>query len=48
MIRELASNRERHIARDSKSGHFIPVSEARQRPNTTQVEGVPKLRQDRC
>ncbi len=28
--------------RDSKTGHFIPVKEARDRPSTTQVERVPK------
>jgi len=27
--------------RDAKNGQFIPVSEARQRPNTTVVERVP-------
>lgn len=28
--------------RDSRSGQFIPVSEARRRPATTEVERVPK------
>lgn len=28
--------------RDSKNGQFIPVAEARRRPDTTQVERVPK------
>ncbi len=28
--------------RDSKTGHFIPVSEAIRRPSTTTVERVPK------
>ena len=28
--------------RDAKTGEFIPVEEARQRPNTTTVERVPK------
>jgi hypothetical protein len=28
--------------RDSRTGQFIPVNEARQRPNTTTVERVPK------
>ena len=28
--------------RDSKTGQFIPVRDARRRPNTTQVERVPK------
>jgi hypothetical protein len=28
--------------RDAKTGQFIPVKEARQRPNTTVVERVPK------
>jgi hypothetical protein len=28
--------------RDSKTGQFIPVQEARQHPSTTQVERVPK------
>lgn len=27
--------------RDAKTGHFIPVDEARKRPNTTVVEKVP-------
>jgi len=27
--------------RDAKTGHFIPVEEARRRPNTTVVERVP-------
>ncbi len=27
--------------RDAKTGEFIPVSEARRRPNTTVVERVP-------
>jgi hypothetical protein len=28
--------------RDSSTGQFVPVSEARRRPATTQVERVPK------
>lgn len=28
--------------RDSKTGEFIPVKEARDRPSTTTVERVPK------
>jgi hypothetical protein len=28
--------------RDSRTGQFIPVKDARQRPNTTTVERVPK------
>lgn len=28
--------------RDAKTGEFIPVEEARQRPSTTTVERVPK------
>jgi hypothetical protein len=28
--------------RDAKTGQFIPVKEARQRPTTTTVERVPK------
>ncbi len=28
--------------RDSSTGHFIPVNEARARPATTTVERVPK------
>lgn len=28
--------------RDSKTGHFVKVEEARRRPDTTQVERVPK------
>ena len=30
------------VGRDSKTGHFITVKEADQRPNTTTVERVPK------
>lgn len=30
------------IGRDSKTGEFIPVSEAKRRPATTQIERVPK------
>jgi len=30
------------LGRDSKTGEFIPVDEARRRPNTTTVERVPK------
>jgi hypothetical protein len=30
------------IRRDAKTGEFIPVEKARQRPNTTTVETVPK------
>ncbi len=30
------------LGRDSKTGEFIPVKEARQHPNTTTVERVPK------
>ncbi len=32
----------RPIGRDSKTGEFIPVAEARRRPATTLVERVPK------
>jgi hypothetical protein len=28
--------------RDARTGQFIPIKEARQRPNTTVVERVPK------
>jgi hypothetical protein len=28
--------------RDARTGQFIPVKDARQRPNTTTVERVPK------
>jgi hypothetical protein len=28
--------------RDARTGQFIPVAEARQRPSTTTVERVPK------
>jgi hypothetical protein len=28
--------------RDARTGEFIPVKEARERPNTTTVERVPK------
>lgn len=27
--------------RDSRTGHFIPVSEARRHPSTSQVERIP-------
>jgi hypothetical protein len=30
------------LGRDSKTGEFIPVKKARQRPDTTTVERVPK------
>ena len=30
------------LGRDSKTGKFIPVSEAKRRPATTTVERVPK------
>lgn len=30
------------LGRDSKTGEFIPVKEARSRPNTTTVERIPK------
>ncbi len=30
------------LGRDSRTGEFIPVREARQRPNSTTVERVPK------
>ena len=30
------------LGRDSKTGQFIPVREAKNRPNTTTVERVPK------
>lgn len=30
------------VGRDSKTGHFIPVTEAERRPNTTTVERIPK------
>ena len=30
------------LGRDSKTGLFIPVSEAKRRPNTTVVERIPK------
>ena len=30
------------VGRDSKSGQFIPVKEAKRRPSTTVVERVPK------
>lgn len=32
----------RLIGRDAKTGEFIPVKEARERPSTTVVERVPK------
>lgn len=30
------------LGRDSKTGHFIPVKEARDKPSTTTVERIPK------
>jgi hypothetical protein len=30
------------IGRDAKTGEFIPVKEAKQRPNTTTVETLPR------
>ncbi|MCC7004488.1 hypothetical protein IT397_01035 [Candidatus Nomurabacteria bacterium] len=30
------------LGRDSKTGEFIPVKEAKGRPNTTTVERIPK------
>jgi hypothetical protein len=30
------------VGRDSRTGHFIPVEEAKKRPNTTVIERVPK------
>ncbi len=30
------------LGRDSKTGEFIPVREARRRPNTTTIERIPK------
>jgi hypothetical protein len=30
------------IGRDAKNGRFIPVKEAKRRPNTTVVETLPK------
>jgi hypothetical protein len=30
------------VGRDSKTGQFIPVEEAKRRPSTTTVERVPK------
>jgi hypothetical protein len=30
------------LGRDSKTGQFIPVEEAKERPNTTTVERIPK------
>ena len=30
------------IGRDAKTGHFIPVKEANERPSQTTVERVPK------
>jgi len=38
----MAKERETRIeGRDAKTGQFIPVKEARNRPNTTTVERVP-------
>lgn len=30
------------VGRDSKTGRFVPVEKARQRPGTTVVERIPK------
>ena len=30
------------LGRDAKTGEFIPVKEAKRRPNTTTVERIPK------
>ena len=38
----MSKNRKTHdVGRDSKTGQFIPVSEAKRRPSTTTVERVP-------
>lgn len=31
----------RQVGRDAKTGHFIPVDEAKKRPSTTVVERIP-------
>jgi len=35
---------QRKIGRDAKTGEFIPVEEAKRRPNTTVVETLPKAK----
>ncbi len=37
----MADRKSRLVGRDAKTGHFIPVEEARRRPTTTEVERVP-------
>jgi hypothetical protein len=34
-------SKDRKIGRDAKTGEFIPVNEAKKRPNTTTVETIP-------
>jgi hypothetical protein len=41
-VNTTSNNKSFKIGRDAKTGHFIPVKDARQRPNTTTVEHVPK------
>lgn len=41
MAKKSGSNGSHKIGRDARTGHFIPVEEARQRPNTTTVEKIP-------
>ncbi len=38
----MATRKTFDLGRDSKSGQFIPVSEAVRRPSTTTVERIPK------
>lgn len=41
-ITTISKSKTFRIGRDSKTGEFIPVKEAKRRPNTTTVERVPK------
>jgi hypothetical protein len=38
----MSTNKSFKLGRDSGTGKFIPVKEARQRPATTTVEHIPK------
>ncbi len=40
VLRDGKSQPYRHIGRDAKTGHFIPVKEAHGRPRTSTVETV--------
>ena len=42
VLRDGKSQPYRHIGRDAKTGHFIPVKEAQRRPKASTVETVSK------